>query len=313
MNRRARTHLPRAPLHALVVFEAAARHGSFRTAAAELALTPSAVSHQIRALEDHLGLALFSRKARGVDLTLDGRALALGLIRALDEIESSLEALASQTARDDVTVSVTPAFAARWLVPRLGSFEQEHPNVTVRILATNEMSVVGGAGDVDLAVRYGRPPARGAILFEEEFIAVASPSYARRIRDRASLLGVEWRSARFKRYSWEAFFEANGKREFGTTKKGASFEDESHAVLAAVAGQGVALVSRVLVQDLLDRGDLVRVSTGALPGETYHLVAPSDRLRRAPVHAFAKWLREMAGLAPGVQARTRAARPRRKL
>ena len=281
----------RISLAALPAFEAAARRGSFRDAAAELHVTPSAVSHQMRALEEQLGVRLFARSVRKVRLTAEGRALLEATTRAFDELEDGLRAIASP-GEQSVTVSVTPAFATRWLIPRLGRFQDRHPDIRVQLVTTSEVSPL--SGDIDLAVRYGRVAPGNAVsesLLTERFVAVSSPGHGR--RKVATLLQVAWRQKRFESVSWPAFFAANGP-VLGETRPGPSFEDESHAVLAAVAGQGVVLASSVLVADLIRQGALVRVGKGSLPGHRYHLVALPAQLRRAPVAAFASWLREEA-------------------
>jgi LysR family transcriptional regulator, glycine cleavage system transcriptional activator len=291
-----RTMARRIPLAALPAFEAAARLGSFRDAAAELHLTPSAISHQMRGLEQQLGVRLFARSVRRVSPTSEGRTLHEAVARAFDQLEEGLRAIADPAGAHSVTASVTPAFATRWLIPRLGGFQERYPDIRVQLVTTTELSPL--AGDIDIAVRYGRVKPGRAVsepLLTERFVPVANPGHGR--RKVATLLRVVWRQKRFEAVSWPAFFAANGP-VLGQTRPGPSFEDESHAVLAAVAGQGIALASSVLVADLIEQGALVRVGDGSLPGYRYHLVAQSTRLRRPPVAAFASWLREEARRKP---------------
>jgi LysR family glycine cleavage system transcriptional activator len=163
-------------LNGVKVFEVAARHLNFRLAAEELGVTQGAVAQQIRGLEAELGVKLFERLPRALALTGEGRAYIADVRRALEIIARATDGLKPQPVR--LTISTTPSFASRWLIPRLPDFTARHPDLDLHILATDRMSSFQADG-VDLAVRYGRPPFGPGLavelLFEQEIVAVCSP------------------------------------------------------------------------------------------------------------------------------------------
>lgn len=289
------------PLAALRAFEAAARHGSFKRAARELAVTPTAVSHQIRSLEEHTGVVLFERQVRKVALTREGAMLYPVLRDGFDAFEAALERVGAARGRPQVTVSATSAFTARWLVPRLAAFREQHPEVDVLLHASDDtVDLAGGA--VDLAIRYGRGPYPGLtadVLFADRFAPVASPGLGVRAVDdlgRVALVHFQWRRAHPDNPTWEAWFAAAG-RAWTSPPGQLRFSDEGHAIQAAVAGQGVALLSLALVADELAAGRLVQPFGPSLPGHAYHLVASPERPLSASAQAAAHWLHEQAAMA----------------
>jgi LysR family glycine cleavage system transcriptional activator len=165
------------PLNALRAFEASARHGSFTRAAGELFVTPAAVSHQVKALEDFLGLELFRRERNGLQLTDSGRAYLPGVREAFERLIEAMDELAAVGQHGVLTVSVAPSFAAKWLVPRLDGFQAAHPEIDVRISAS--MGLVDfSVGDVDLAIRYGAgiyPDLESELLIRDTVYPVCSP------------------------------------------------------------------------------------------------------------------------------------------
>lgn len=165
------------PLNALRAFEVSARHLNFRAAADEIGVTQGAVAQQVRHLEDVLGVALFERLPRGLALTADGFAYFADVRRALNLIGDATDRLAKR--RANVTISTTPSFASRWLIPRLASFGDEHPGVDLRVIADSQFATFQGDG-VDLAIRYGKPPfGKGLVtrlLFPVDIYAVCSPA-----------------------------------------------------------------------------------------------------------------------------------------
>lgn len=165
------------PLNALRAFEVSARHLNFRAAADEIGVTQGAVAQQVRHLEDALGVALFERLPRGLALTADGFAYFADVRRALNLIGDATDRLAKR--RANVTISTTPSFASRWLIPRLASFGDEHPGVDLRVIADSQFATFQGDG-VDLAIRYGKPPfGKGLVtrlLFPVDIYAVCSPA-----------------------------------------------------------------------------------------------------------------------------------------
>lgn len=164
------------PLNSLRAFAAAGRHLNFRAAADDLGVTQSAVAQQVRGLEEHLGLRLFLREPRGLAFTEEGRAYHAAVSRAFSLLSDATAALRS--APSQVKISVTPTFASKWLIPRLADFTEAHPEIELRIIATERLSSFHADG-IDLAVRQGRPPfgasLRADLLFSQEIIAVCAP------------------------------------------------------------------------------------------------------------------------------------------
>ncbi|WP_242111793.1 transcriptional regulator GcvA [Luteimonas aquatica] len=264
------------PLTALRAFEAAARHASFKQAAEELALSPTAISHQVRQLEERLGLALFERRTRQVALTEAGERLYPVLREGFDAIATTWAALRTPAARPAVTLTTTRAFAARWLVPRLGAFAQALPEIALRVHAADEPVDLRREG-VDLAVRYGGgryPGLHAQPLLPGRFAPVCSPLLA--LHDTAQLhrhplLRYAWHLREADTPDWPRWLREAGLDPTAMTE-GPLFSDETHAVQAAIAGQGVVLASLPLVADELAAGRL-RVPFGpVLAGHSFHLV-----------------------------------------
>lgn len=286
------------PLSALRAFEAAARHGSFKRAAAELAVTPTAISHQVRSLEGYAGLSLFERRTRQVVLTEAGRLLYPVLRDGFDAFGAALERLGRASGRPTVTISATAAFTAKWLVPRVAGFQASHPDIDLRLHASD--ATVDLAGDaVDIAVRYGRGPypgLRAEALFADRFAPVANPALGVGTPDdlgRVPLIHFEWRRPDPVNPTWASWFDAAG---IVGSLPGSRlrFSDEGHAIQSAVAGQGAALLSLVLVRDEIAAGRLVQPFGPAVKGFTYHLVTAADRPITAALAAAAGWLRDEA-------------------
>lgn len=298
-----RTQLP--SLNALQAFEAAARHQSFTRAAGELGVTQTAVSHQVRALEIELGVALFRRSPQRVSLTPEGRAWAAELGAVFERLHDANQKLRqpAQSSRPAVSVSIIPSFGSRWLVPRLGRFLLKHAEVDVRISATERL-VDFALEPVDIGIRYGLGGYSGLVshkLAEDALVVVAAPSVAEkrgrfRLRDLSAetLLHDDFPDA------WARFFQAAGSDLPGKVRQ-TEFTDSGMLVEAAVRAQGVALARWSLVADELALGRLRLLfpDTSRLPtGLAYYLVSPRENLRRKPVSAFRDWVIEEAkGLA----------------
>ncbi len=283
---------PRLPsLSALRAFEAAARHQSFRLAADELAVTPTAVSHQIRALEDELGVRLFVRMTRAVSLTPEGVALYRASRQALDGIADAAERL-RKPARQAITLSTTPAFAAKWLVPRLTRFAQAHPDIDLHVQTSCGLADVQ-AGAADLTIRYGHgryPGLAETLLFADRFAPVASAALkVRKPADlrRHTLIHFDTLWPAMANLSWEAWARHAGDKKLDTSA-GIRYSEESHAIQAAIAGQGVALVSLTLVQEELRMGLLEARVGPALDGMAYRVVRP--RQASEAVKTVEAWL-----------------------
>lgn len=286
------------PLSALRAFEAAARHGSFKRAASELAVTPTAISHQIRALEEYTGLTLFKRDTRKVVLTEVGAQLYPVLRDGFDEFEKTFERLAPATGRAQVTISATSAFTANWLVPRMHRFHALHPQIDLHLQASDQVVDLVEA-NVDIAIRYGTGPyadVTAEILFADRFAPVAHPNLgvsSPADLHKVTLIHFQWKKAHPLNPTWERWF-AEAKLPGVSAAGQLRFSDEGHAIQAALAAQGVALLSLVLVEHELASGRLVQPFGPTVAGHTYHLVTRSDRAPTSPVLAVADWLRAEA-------------------
>lgn len=286
------------PLSALRAFEAAARLGSFKAAATELAVTPTAVSHQIRALEAQTGLALFDRQVRKVALTEAGAQLFPVLRDGFDAFEATLARLTQQRTRIQVSISATNAFTVKWLVPRMSDFRGQHPGIDLQLQASDELADLRSTA-VDIAIRYGRGPYPGLVtqpLFTDRFAPVANPRLGVTSPDdlaRVPLIRFDWKQAHPENPTWERWF-AVAQLPLPQQASQLRFSDEGHAIQAAVAGHGIALVSLALIADELAAGHLVQPFGPEIDGHTYHLAMYADRPISAPVQTVAAWLRGQA-------------------
>lgn len=283
------------PLSSLRAFEAAARHGSFKQAASELAVTPTAISHQIRFLEEYTGLTLFERQVRKVVLTEAGAQLYPVLRDGFNAFEATLAQVTRGAARSEVTISATSAFTATWLAPRVARFSARHPGIDLVLHASDALADVAGDA-VDIAIRYGRGPYPGAdaeAMFSDRFAPVASPAMGPlRLVDlaRSPLIEFRWLHPDPLNPTWE-LWHAKAGLPFERGPGQLRFSDEGHAIQAALAGQGIALLSLSLVADDLAAGRLVQPFGPELAGHTYHLVTSAGRATQAHVKAALDWLR----------------------
>lgn len=284
------------PLSALRAFEAAARHGSFKRASAELAVTPTAVSHQIRSLEIHTGLSLFERRTRQVALTEAGAQLYPVLRDGFDAFAEAVDRLTKRHNRSQVTISATTAFTARWLLPRVATFRSQHPDIDLQLHASDEVVDLSRTG-IDIAIRYGDGPYPGLAaeeLFADSFAPVANPLLKiQSATDLAAVTLIEfpWLRPHPGNPTWERWFAAAGMPM--QVPPQLRFSDESHAIQATVAGQGVALASLTLVIDDISTGRLVQPFGPTLPGHCYHLLVPEGSISSAAAAAV-EWLRQEA-------------------
>lgn len=287
------------PLSSLRAFEAAARHRSFKQAAVELAVTPTAISHQVRALEDYLGVRLFERRTRQIALTADAQPLYAVLREGFDSFAHAVDHLTASRTRAVVSISATTAFTAKWLVPRVTRFQAMHPDIDLRLHASDDTVDVGACG-VDIAIRYGRGPYPGLTstpLIADRFAPVVNPILGLRSPEelpKMPLIHFEWGHFDPDHLIWPSWFRAAGIAEINPVSV-LRFSDESHAIQAAVAGQGVALLSLTLVQDELDQGILDQPFGPIVTGLTYHLVEASGQTPTARVKAARDWLLAEAG------------------
>jgi LysR family glycine cleavage system transcriptional activator len=281
-------------LNALRAFEAAARHLSLTKAADELAVTPGALSHQIKALEARLGAKLFQRTARGLAFTDLGRDYLPVVRDAFDRLAAGTDTLFGSAQAATLTLSVSPNFAAKWLVPRLGRFAAAHPAIDLRIAASTE-HVDFAASDVDLAVRHGDgnwPELAVAKLADEQVIPVASPRLAagkpplNRPRDLKAHTLLHAPGP----VDWRAWAEASGLSGLDV-RRGPRFNQASMAIEAAVDGVGVALARTALAAQDLAAGRLVQPFGPALKAPfAYYIACPAPVANRPKIRAFREWL-----------------------
>lgn len=285
------------PLSALRPFEAAARLESFTKAAAELHLTHGAVSHQVRALEEHLGTALFARHGKRVALTAAGRAFAESVRGALGEIARAADAL--RTRRDDrLSVSVLPSFASRWLMPRLIRFMDANPGVEVNVTATTALADFA-ADEIDVAIRFGVgpwPPLVCERFLDDEYFPVASPKFNRGKLPKSPRDLLTLGIIREDRDYWCDWFEKTGvPMEQARAARGPTFNDSTYALQAAARGEGIALARRSIAAEDLERGTLKRLFDVCVASrERYWFVSPRETADLPKVKAFREWvLREL--------------------
>lgn len=295
-----------APLNALRAFEAAARSLSFQAAAAQLFVTPAAVSHQVKHLEEHLGVKLFHRGHRAVELTTEGAALAASLGEAFGLLDLALDRATALVAAH-LRVSTVESFAAKWLAPRLHRFHRDHPELKLRIDTGNEHSDFVRDG-VDVAIRYGAGGyADAEKLMDAPAFPICAPTLiadAQRPLTRAddlrhhTLLHDESAAGRGGVPDWSAWLQAAGAAGVDATR-GPVFSSIYLAQEAAVAGHGVALGVAPLVAEDVRLGRLMRPFAQSVPNAyAFWVVRKPGGEARPAVDAFCRWLRLEADETP---------------
>ena len=290
---------PLPSLNGLRAFEAAARHMSFTRAAAELSVTQTAISHQIRRLEEQLGTTLFVRRNRALSLTREARDYLPAVRAAFDDLRQATARLRRPERDGVLTVSTTASLATKWLVPRMAGFQDTHPDIEVR-LTTSSHLVDFRREQIDMAVRYGSgryPALEVQRLMSETVIPVASPTLLAENpldgpQDLAhhTLLHDGSPSADESCPDWAMWLAARGVRGIDGTR-GPRFNQSSLVIEAAVGGRGVALAKRTLAQADLEAGRLVAPLQIATEVDfAYYLVHPKAKGRLPQVKAFAGWV-----------------------
>lgn len=298
--KRNRRRLP--PLSALRAFEAAARHQSFRLAAIELSVTPTAVSHQIRQLESLLGVALFERKVRKVLLTTEGHRLFPILRDSFDSIATAIAPLWLPHRRRMLTLSATPAFVARLLIPRLANFQANDDQLDLRLHASTQTADFARQ-QIDAAIRYGRGDYRdlhSEHLLHTHFAPLCSPRLQLQSPldlPRHPLLHFQWQPTLPDPPDWPAWGQRAGLDSMDF-RRGLTFSDETHAIDAAIAGRGIALLNTTLVADELARGTLMQPFGPRLDGFNYYLVYPTSSASDPAIHAVRSWLLDITRSLP---------------
>lgn len=296
------------PLGPLRAFEAAARHGHFHRAAAELCVTPGAISQQVKQLEDWLGTPLFERIGRGVRLNETGRQMLRDISESFDAIELSVQNIQRRLhdARA-LTVSTVPSLSARWLIPRLGSLKARLPGLDVRILVSIH-AVDFAREPVDMAIRHGRghyPGLCSKRLYRDVYVPVCSPKLIERgpaltlpddLAEHTLLHEVSDSNPDMPEVDWAMWLKKAGARR-PDVRRGPLFAYTHMAVQAALDGQGVALSPSSFVLDDLEAGRLVVPFSLTLPDiYSYYLVCPEERAGEPFIAGFWAWAEDEANL-----------------
>ncbi|MBR9828225.1 MAG: transcriptional regulator GcvA [Oceanospirillales bacterium] len=283
------------PLNALRSFESAARLQSFNAAAEELCVTPSAISHQIKSLEEFLGVKLFRRERRQVSLTVAGERYLPSIQLALDEVESATRRLMTSPNLSAVNISVAPAFLTRWLVPRITRFQALYPDVELRFSATTGY-VDFEHSDTDMAVYYGEGNWRGVDIHFLRNLAstpVCSPALMEGeagLKEPKDLLNKTLIHVSGRRQEWQQILQQLGVRATGLNRT-MSFSSTALAVSAAIEGIGLALADRALIQRELEAGQLVIPFDITLDKpKAFYLVYQEKRQLTYAMQAFRDWM-----------------------
>jgi LysR family glycine cleavage system transcriptional activator len=281
------------PLNALRAFEATARHLSVKNAAAELCVTPGAVSQMLKTLELHLGTKLFHRVNRGIFLTDVGQSYLPPIRNAFRQMAEATQRVAV-AADTTLTVSVTPFFAASWLVPRLKRFQDTHPDADLRILTSSALADFSRDG-VDVSVRHGLgryPGLHSDRVLVVEIVPVAAPSLvAEKGRPIRSADLVHWPHVHdAERKGWHLWFQSQGVEETAAPR-GPSFDDSGLLLKAVLSGQGAGLLPAAMIATELEEGRLIRLADTALLDEfAYYLVYPEASHSRPKIATFRSWI-----------------------
>ena len=302
------THLRSRPISAghLRAFEAVSRHLNFRAASEEMALTQSAVSRQIQALEEEVGVSLFLRHTRAVELTSAGAQLLLAVSQALPRIDNAVRQIRQSAGRKSVSLTTFASFASMWLIPRMEQFQRDNPEIDIRIDASDS-AVDLDVADVDLALRYGPTssmPPHAVRLFGEQLTPVASPWLLKsglkleKPEDLAQCTLIEAGDAHrthLEWLTWRRWFDEQGLTKLNP-KRWLYFNYAYQMVQAALTGQGVVLARMPMIAESLANGDLVE----PLPHRrmdspmAYWLIVGPRNAQRPEIKAFCDWLTAQA-------------------
>ena len=294
------------PLGSLRAFEAAARHLSFRDAAIELGVTPTAISHQIRILEEVCGKPLFRRRPRPLALTNAGERLFPAIRHGFDGFAAAIAAASAKPGKIALRVTCTNAFAGRWLVPRLPRWRELHSKTPLEVIGTDAVLDLR-AGEADFAIRYARrSPSDIASeeIFRDTFFPVCSPALLaktgrpiKRATDllKYPLIHFDWLSWDREAPTWSRWFATARSIDPGIPGTGKawdlSFREELHAIEAVIAGQGIAICSDILVGHELKNGTLVKAHDLSLPGYGFYVTYLPNHPRQLQIEAFSAWMR----------------------
>jgi len=282
------------PLTAIRTFDAVARHLSFKTAAEEIGVTPTAISHQIRLLEEALNQRLFMRSARSVTLTAAGEVLSLASGNIFATLREAVDNIERIEKPGSLTLSTTSNFLTHWLVPRLNSLQQYYPDLMLRLHSSTQLVDFRG-NDADCAIRYSMEAddnLESSLLYQDRFVLVASsrlkfqsPEGLNKVR----LFHIDHRRIPTPEPDWQHWKAAFGPDDLAL-EGGVHFDDETHAIHAAIAGQGVLLASELLIQPALAQGLLHIALPGSLPGGNYYFVTSAEKAQREDIQQVKSWL-----------------------
>jgi LysR family transcriptional regulator, glycine cleavage system transcriptional activator len=294
------------PLIELRAFEAAARHLSFKAAAAELGVTPTAISHQIRLLEGHCGQPLFRRRPRPLTLSPAGLQIYPVVNECLMRMATAIAGVMVGTRASRLRITGTNAFVARWLVPRLPSWRTSHPNLHLDVIGTDQVLSLK-TGEADIAIRYARsapPDIQSVELSRDCFKVVASPTLVGDFAGYLSpadlatfpLIDFAWPPNDADAPTWR-HWEIAARAKYTLVPPlgnlvSLSFREEPHAIDAVLAGQGIALCSDVVIARELAAGSLRELSDVTLPGYSFYLSYRSDHPLRTAIGKFLLWSQE---------------------
>lgn len=287
------------PLSALRMFEAAARHPSFSAAADELAVTHGAVSQQVRALEDWLGVSLFERSGKRVSLTPEGASFAATANEALCRIGDAAANLKRRTNPNRLTITTMPSFAARWLAPRISRFLDVEPGVEFSIITTAQVLDFAHDG-IDVAIRVGFGPCtepNAVRLMADTLLVVASPTYANGHLPTTPESLLTHPLIREDYPFWDDWFRGAGL-SLTVPSNGLVFNDSSLALQAAIDGRGIAVTRRSIASGEIAAGRLVKLFPLEVPTDLAYWYVTADRARETPLmQRFRAWI--MAEVAAG--------------
>ena len=285
------------PLNALRAFETIARHLSFARAAQELHVTPAALSHQIRALEEQLGTPLFHRRSRAIELTDAGRMIYPGLHAGFDNLRRAMAALDRDRAGNVLVISATPGLVAKWLMPRLWRFLRAHPDIDARVSGTLKIVDFAAEG-VDVGIRLSKQITNDLhveLLFTDSMIPVCAPQLVEQgLRSAADivrfpLIHYDFATSMHAPPVWADWFPLAGLHG-ADASRGLRVNAADHALDAAVAGAGVALAHKLIASDDVHAGRLVAFGPELPLNSAYHFVCPKGHETRPKVRAFREWL-----------------------
>lgn len=280
-------------LNALKAFEAVSRHLNFKLAANELNVTQSAVAQQIRSLEQELSVQLFDRHSKGVSLTVNGHHYANSIQLAFNIIHEATQSFIDE--KQNITISTTPTFASKWLIPRLASFTAIHPEIELQILATEKISHFQN-DHVDLAIRYGNVPSSVGLnvelLIQDSFIAVASPDLVKLKHEYMHLDELfEYPLLHDAHNLWSVFLEHIDSKIRPRSLKNLRFNQTTLAIDAAISAQGIILTNQLFIDTELNNGRLIKVIEQELSLETgFYLVSPRYSKKSESLIKVRDWL-----------------------